>query len=155
MLFLYKPLKAADDPIWLWPSGKPKAVKSLILLDEIQAVPHRAHTAFPKSDFVQNTGFVFLMLVWLLAGFFGLCFPLGIGLLFHCMSLLCRSTTWTDEYVPPEFLTYSHAKDNSLLGHAKWDCVLNQHAAAVWSWPEARGWLPCIHWEWVQLLGKH
>lgn len=97
----------------------------------------------------------FLLLVWFLVGFFGLCFPLGVVFLFHCMSLLCRSTTLTDEYVPPEFLTYSHAKDNSLLGHAKWDCVLNQHAAAVWGWPEARGWLPCIDWKWVQLLGKH
>lgn len=73
----------------------------------------------------------FLMLVWFVVGFFGFCFPLGIGFLFHCMSLLCRSITLTDEYVPPEFLTYSHAKDNSLLGHTMWHCVLNQHAAAI------------------------
>lgn len=155
MLFLYKLLKAMDDPIWLWPSGKPKAVKSLTLLDQIQALPHQAH-AFPQRVILFKTLVLcFLMLVWFLVGFFGLCFPLGIVFLFHCMSLLYRSTTWTDEYVPPEFLTYSHAKDNSLLGHAKWDCVLNRHAAIVWGWPEARGWLPCINWEWVQLLGKH
>lgn len=69
MPFLYKPLKATDDPIWLWPSGKPKAMKSLILLDEIQALSHRAHTTFPKSDSVQNTGFLFsdaaLVFCWL------------------------------------------------------------------------------------------
>lgn len=73
----------------------------------------------------------FLMLVWFFVGFFGFCFPLGITSFIPRHVFLCRSTTLTDETVPPEFLTHSQAKDNSLLGHAMWDCVLNQHAAAV------------------------
>lgn len=30
-------------------------------------------------------------------------------------------------------------KPRAFLGHAMRDCVLNQHAAAIWGWPEARG----------------
>lgn len=66
-----------DDLIWLWPWGKPKAVKSLILLQEIQALPHRAHTSFPKSDFVHNSGFAFsdagLVFWWLFWFLFSSC----------------------------------------------------------------------------------
>lgn len=69
----------------------------------------------------KTLGLCFLLLVWFFVGFclfVCLCFPLGIVFLFLYMLLLCRSTTFTGEYVPPEFLIYSHAKDKSLLGHA-------------------------------------
>lgn len=113
------------------------------------------HIPLSQKMILFKTGFVFsdagLVFSWLFRFMVSSwdCFFIPL----HVSSL--QKYTLTDEYVPPEFLTYSHAKDNSLLGHAKWDCVLNQHAAAIWGWPEACGWLPCINWEWVQLLGKH
>lgn len=84
MHFLCKPLKAMDDPLWLWPS----AVKCLILSVERQALTYH----FATRDSSQNSSFVFSA-----AGFFRLCFfflifPLGIFILkFHYVSLLCQS----------------------------------------------------------------
>lgn len=76
-----------DDPIWLWPSGKPNAVKSLILLDEIRALLHWAYTMFPKRDFVQNISFVFsaagLIFCWFL-----LVSAFLLGLFFYSITCL-------------------------------------------------------------------
>lgn len=57
-----------------------------------------------------------LVLCFLLLVSFGFCFPLGIVFLFHYTSFLWRGTTSTGEYVPPEFLIYSHSKAKSFFG---------------------------------------